>query len=61
MEMLHRMLKYSEVGTNLNFNKVSEFPLEIRAGIVVDSYTVTEDGANVIAVVDAFRRLIGLE
>ena len=47
--------------TNLEFIKVSEFLLEIQAGIVVDSYTVTEDGANVIAVVDAFRRLIGLE
>ena len=39
MEILHAMLKYTEVVTNLDFIKVSKFPLGIQGGIIVDSDT----------------------
>ena len=48
-EILHLMLKYPEVMTNLDFIIVSAFLLEIRAGIIVDSGMETEDGEYFIA------------
>ena len=36
MEMLHVMLKYPEVVTNLEFIKVTTMPLELRAGIAIE-------------------------
>ena len=38
MEMLHMMLKFTEVVKNLEFIKVSTFPLELQAGIKLNSY-----------------------
>ena len=61
MEMLHAMLKYTEVVTNLDFIKVSTSILEIWAFIRVYSDTQTEDGAYVIAAVEDFWRLLDQE
>ena len=36
MEMMHMILKYPEVITNLEFIKVTTMPLELRGGIIVD-------------------------
>ena len=44
MEMLHVMLKYPEVVTNLEFIKVTTMPLELRAGITIESDIQNEDG-----------------
>ena len=35
MEMIHLMLQYSEVYTDLNFVKVCTLPLELRPGIPI--------------------------
>ena len=57
MEMMHLMLGYVEVVTNLDFCKVSTMPLELRAGIKIESDLVSnEDGAYVTTEVDYFRR-----
>ena len=56
MEIICVILKHPEVVTNPDFVNVSTFPLELRAGIRVYSYTETEYGAYVMAEVEAFRR-----
>ena len=60
MEMLHVLLKYPEVVTNLDFIKVSILPLYIWGGIKVDYDTETEDVAYVIAAVEYFGGLLGI-
>lgn len=48
MEMLHVMLKYPEVYSNLNFIQISTMPLELRAGIEVNNKNDNvEDGAHI--------------
>ena len=61
MEMLHMMLKYPEVVTNLDFVKVTTMPLELRSGIVIKSDIEREDGAFVRSAIDGFRRLLRLD
>ena len=61
MEMIHMVLKYPEVVKNLKFIKVSTFPLELRAGIIVYSDKNTEYGAYVISAVEAFQGLIDID
>ena len=61
MEILHVMLKYPDVVTNLNFIKVSTLSLDLRAGNRVDFDTETEDAAYVIAAVEAYWRFFDLE
>ena len=58
MEMLHVMLKYPKVVTNLDFIKVSTFLLDIRVGIIVYYCTETEYFVYVIAEVGGFWRFI---
>ena len=54
MEMLHVMLKYTEVVINIDFIKVSTFPLDLREVIREDYDMDNGDGAYVIAVVEDF-------
>ena len=57
-EMLHVLLKYPEVITNLIFVKVTTMPLEFRAGVIVTSGnkdSTTEDGAFVTSAIDNYR------
>ena len=57
MEMMHLMLGYVEVVTNLDFCNISTMPLELRAGIKIDSDCLeNEDGAYITTEVDNFRR-----
>ena len=60
MEMLHVMPKYPGGVTKADFIKRSTFPLELRAGIRVNSDAMTEDGAYVISAVEAFCRLLDI-
>ena len=46
MEILHVMLKYSEVYTNLNFVDISTMTFELRDGIEIKKTQNVEDGAN---------------
>ena len=61
--MLHGMLGYPEVITNLIFAPITTMPLELRAGIRVDSDTVDvlEDGAFIGSAVDSFRRSLDMD
>eukprot|EP00957_Ditylum_brightwellii_P119074 9082097-Ditylum_brightwellii.AAC.1 len=52
MEMLHVMLKYPEIVTNLDFIKVSIMTLKLRAGTAINSDAEREDGAFVIAAIE---------
>ena len=61
MEILHLMLEYPEVVKNLDFIKVSTFPLDLRAGVRLDYYTETECGACILAEVEVFWRLIDID
>ena len=61
LEMLHNMLKYPEIVTNLDFIKVSTMPLELRAGIMVESDKQIEDGAFVMTAIESFRRINNME
>ena len=54
MEMLHVMLKYPEVVTNIDFIKVSTIALELQPGIKVNFDTDTGYGTYVVAVVESF-------
>ena len=56
MEMMHVMLKYPEVVTNLEFIKLSTMPLELRGGIALSSDVVTEDSAYICLAIESFRR-----
>ena len=56
MEMLHVILKYPEVITNLQFIKVCTMPLELRGGIMLDSTKIIEDGAYVTTAIDQYRK-----
>ena len=51
MEMLHVMLKYTEVVNNVDFIKVSTMPLELWSGITVSYNIEMEDGAYTVSVV----------
>lgn len=61
LEMLHNMLKYPEVVTNLDFIKVPTMPLELRTGIVIESDKQMEDGAFISASIASFRRQNDME
>ena len=38
MEMIHVMLKYPEVYTNLDFVYIQTMSLELRAGVAIDTH-----------------------
>ena len=54
-EMLHVILQYPEIITNLNFVKVTTMPLEYRAGIKMTTEDRVEDGAFVTSGIDHYR------
>eukprot|EP00957_Ditylum_brightwellii_P189039 14390964-Ditylum_brightwellii.AAC.1 len=54
LEMLHVMLKYPFIVTNLEFIKVTTMPLELRVGIATTVDDNTEDGAYICSVVESF-------
>eukprot|EP00957_Ditylum_brightwellii_P168630 12834788-Ditylum_brightwellii.AAC.1 len=47
MEMLHMMLKYPEVVTNIHFVNISTLPLELQAGVSFNFDNERNEGANV--------------
>ena len=54
-KILHMMIKYPKVVTNINFCKISTMPLELQAGVRVDYYSdKTEDGAYVMDSIESF-------
>ena len=55
LEMLHNMLKYPEIVTNLDFINVPTMPLELQTGIVIESDKQMEDGAFISASIASFR------
>ena len=59
--MLHFILKYPELVTNLNFIKFPTLPFYIQEGIRVYYDTDTEYGTYFIAAVESFRRLLNLD
>lgn len=54
--MMHIMLRYLEVVTNLDFIKVTIMPLELKGGIVINFDTAAEDSAYLFSVAEIFRR-----
>eukprot|EP00957_Ditylum_brightwellii_P024681 1864932-Ditylum_brightwellii.AAC.1 len=54
MEMMHVMLKYPEINTNLKFVKISTMLLELRGGIALSSDVITEDGAYTCSDIESF-------
>ena len=59
-EMLHHMLKYSEVQTDLSFVNLPTTSLEIRPGVALKRPNEPIDGAAAHAPVDTIRRMKGL-
>jgi hypothetical protein len=57
LEMLHVMLKYPEIVTNLEFIKVTTMPLELQGGIAITFDDNTEDDAYICSVVESFCRV----
>ena len=49
-EILHVILEYPEVVTNLNFIRVSTMPIEFRAEIILQLESVVQDGVFVSAI-----------
>jgi hypothetical protein len=61
MEILHQLLKYPEVVTNLRFVTIQTMPIELRTGVKIEKPTTpAEDGADFGTVMDAIRNSIGL-
>eukprot|EP00957_Ditylum_brightwellii_P052664 3992653-Ditylum_brightwellii.AAC.1 len=54
MEMMHVMLKYPKIITNLKFVKISTMPLELIGGIALSSDVITEDGAYTCSAIESF-------
>ena len=55
-EMVHMMLRYAEVYTDLNFISIPTIPLELRAGVDKGAYfSMTEDGADAGILSDIVR------
>ena len=54
MEMMHVMLKYPEVVTNLEFIHITTLLLELRVGIIIETYSNTdlEYGAYAHTIID---------
>ena len=62
LQMLHHILQYPEIVTNLEFIKVSTMPLELRAGTEsVVSDNNARDGAYVEPAIVSYRKAIELE
>eukprot|EP00957_Ditylum_brightwellii_P187524 14280970-Ditylum_brightwellii.AAC.1 len=56
-EMLHVMLKYPEIVTNLESIKVTTMPLELWGGIATTFNDNTEDDAYICSAVESFCRV----
>ena len=54
-EILHVILEYPEVVTNLNFIRVSTMPIEFRGGIMLPKESVVQDGVFVGSAIETFR------
>ena len=55
MKIIHMMIKYPKVVTNIHFCKISTMILEVQAGVRVDSDSdQTEDGAYVMNSIESF-------
>ena len=60
MEMVHSMLLYSEVFTDLSFINIATTPLETRPGIILKYKKKTQDGVTVGNFIDNVRRDLNL-
>eukprot|EP00957_Ditylum_brightwellii_P054487 4128891-Ditylum_brightwellii.AAC.1 len=57
LEMLHVMLKYPEIVTNIEFIKVTTTPLELRGGIAITFDDNKEDDVYICSAVESFCRV----
>eukprot|EP00957_Ditylum_brightwellii_P017621 1327391-Ditylum_brightwellii.AAC.1 len=57
LEMLHVMLKYQEIVTNLEFIKVTTMPLELQSGIAITFDDNIEDDVYICSAVESFYRV----
>ena len=55
-EMVHVMLQYAEVYTDLNFVAIPTIPLELRAGVDKSQYYCIEDSADAGIISDIVRK-----
>ena len=58
VEMLHQILKYPEVITDLEFISIATMPLEYRSGIELDSFVASADTAQTGSVSNDVRSSI---
>ena len=61
LQMLHLQLQYPEAIQNLNYENISTLPLELWAGVTIDSDDIVEDGAYVESETQSFRKSLDLE
>ena len=60
-EMIHQMLKYPDVKTNMRFVTIQTIPLEMRTGIAIEKYRQAEDGAHIGSITNDMRMSLELE
>ena len=56
MEMMHLLLRYPEIITNLQFIKASTIPLELRPGILCHKEDKIQDGEYVTSPLDNYKQ-----
>jgi predicted GIY-YIG superfamily endonuclease len=61
LEMIHQLLKYPEVVTNLRFVTIQTVPLEMRSGVAIEREADAEDGSHIGSISDDIRRNLELE
>ena len=53
--MIHFMLKYLEVITNIDFIKLTTTTLELRGGVEINSETVSDDNACIFTEIESLH------
>ena len=53
-----RLVKIQEVVNNLDFEKVSIMPLELRGGVLINTRRKLEDGAHLVSPGDTYRNSV---
>ena len=63
MEIIHQLLQYPGVITNLNFVNIQTVPIELRVGLWIErrNDAAAQDGVNVGSTSDGVRRTLNLE
>lgn len=61
LEMIHQLLCYPEVITNLEFVNIPTIPLELRSGVRIEKKRQAKDGVHIGSLTDDIRRTKGVE